>query len=88
MRKTLVKVVNEDLTAEASAINAPTLLIWGKRDLEAPLGIGVRYRELIADSELIVLPHGGHEPFADVGAHLVASYIERFISHHGGFDAD
>jgi pimeloyl-ACP methyl ester carboxylesterase len=88
LRKTLVKVVNEDLTAEARSIKAPTLLIWGEKDPQAPLAIGQRYNELLAHSELLVLPHRGHEPFADVGAHLIAAYIERFISQRGGCGAD
>jgi pimeloyl-ACP methyl ester carboxylesterase len=79
LRRTLVKVVNEDLSAQARAIKAPALLIWGAEDLEAPLAIGRRYRELLASSELIVLPNRGHEPFQDVGSHLLATYIGRFL---------
>jgi pimeloyl-ACP methyl ester carboxylesterase len=83
LRKTFVKTVSEDLTVDARAIKAPALLLWGELDFEAPVGIAQRYKQLISESELIVLPRRGHEPFADVGSHLIASYIGRFVSRIG-----
>jgi pimeloyl-ACP methyl ester carboxylesterase len=83
LRKTLVKTVNEDLSQEASKITAPTLLLWGENDREAPLDIARNYRKLISDSELHIFPRKGHEPFADVGGHLVARYTERFLQERG-----
>lgn len=83
LRKTLVKTVNEDLQEEAKRIKAPTLLIWGAKDTATPLDLAHKYRGLIADSELHVFSNKGHEPFSDVGAHLCASYIERFLNKRG-----
>lgn len=80
LRKTLVKAVNEDLTSQVKAIKAPTLLLWGAEDSQAPLAIGQRYHELLEGSKLIVFPARGHEPFRDVGAHLLVTHIERFLS--------
>jgi len=83
LKKTLVKTVNEDLTAQASTIKAPTLLLWGAEDTETPLDLACNFNQLIADSKLHVFPNKGHEPFADVGAHLLAQYILQFISSRG-----
>jgi pimeloyl-ACP methyl ester carboxylesterase len=83
LRKTLVKAVNEDLTPEATAIKAPTLLIWGESDQQAPVEIGHRYHELLEGSTLLVLPHRGHEPFRDVGSHLLATRISDFLAEVG-----
>jgi pimeloyl-ACP methyl ester carboxylesterase len=83
LRKTLVKTVNEDLQEEAKRIKAPTLLLWGANDTATPLDLAHKYHGLVADSELHVFPNKGHEPFSDVGAHLCASYIERFLNKRG-----
>jgi pimeloyl-ACP methyl ester carboxylesterase len=83
LRKTLVKTVNEDLAQQASTITAPTLLLWGEDDRETPPSLARNYNRLIAGSDLFIFPHKGHEPFADVGSHLLCGYIERFLSERG-----
>lgn len=80
LRKTLVKTVNEDLAQQAATITAPTLLLWGEDDRETPPSLARNYNRLIAGSDLFIFPHKGHEPFADVGSHLLCGYIERFLS--------
>jgi|GEM_PF-163430 len=83
LRKTLVKTVNEDLTLEAGGIKAPTLLLWGADDQQTPLDLAHSFNRLIRNSELHIFPHKGHEPFSDVGAHLIATYIETFLHSRG-----
>lgn len=83
LRKSLVKTVNEDLTELASTIKAPTLLLWGADDSETPVDIARGYHQLIKDSQLQIFPNKGHEPFADVGSHLLAQYITQFLSSRG-----
>jgi pimeloyl-ACP methyl ester carboxylesterase len=83
LRKTLVKTVNEDLSEQAKRISAPTLLLWGEDDPATPLDLARKFHALIANSELHIFPHKGHEPFSDVGAHLMARYIEQFFSTRG-----
>lgn len=83
LRKTLVKTVNEDLSAQAGSIKAPTLLLWGERDQETPLDLAYNFHRLISDSKLHVFPNKGHEPFADVGSHLLAQYITNFLTSRG-----
>lgn len=79
LRHTLVKIVQEDLRAEAATVTAPTLLLWGARDTETPLDVAQAYNQLIRGSQLIIFPNKGHEPFTDVGAHPLCRYIERFV---------
>ena len=83
MRKTFVKIVNEDLSELAKTIACPTLLLWGAQDREAPVDQAHTYHGLIANSELHVFPHKGHEPYSDSGAHLMTSYIESFLTTQG-----
>lgn len=79
LRKTLVKTVNEDLSELASRIQCPTLLLWGEQDRQTPLSIAQKFRLLIKNSTLMTFPHKGHEPYLDVGSHLLAQYINRFL---------
>lgn len=83
LRKTLVKTVNEDLSELARSIKSPTLLLWGRDDPQTPLDLAYKYQSLIPDCELHIFPNKGHEPFSDVGAHLTATYIERFLNKRG-----
>ena len=80
LKNLFVKTVNEDLTQFAAKIKKEAFLLWGKNDFEAPLEQAYGYKELIVDSTLQVLPHHGHEPFADVGSHYVARLIKEFIA--------
>jgi len=83
LRKTLVKTVNEDISLQAQMIDVPTLLLWGEDDTETPIDLARNFNRLIKDSQLCIFPNKGHEPFADVGAHPIARYIERFLSERG-----
>jgi len=50
-----------DLRAEATAISAPTLILWGKRDPVIPLKVGRRLATTIPGAELTVFDTG-HAP--------------------------
>ena len=65
MRKTLVKVVNRDLSNEASKIKAPTLLIWGDKDTEAPLEDARLLEKLVSDCGLVVFPNCSHYAYLE-----------------------
>ncbi len=60
MRKTFVKVVNQDLTEMYSRIRISTLLIWGDHDTETPIWMGEEIEKRIADCALIPLEGGTH----------------------------
>ena len=64
MRQVLVKTVNEDLLENAKKITAPTLLIWGDNDTEAPLYLAQKLEKQMKDAALIVLP-GTHYAYLE-----------------------
>ena len=91
LRKTFVKVVNEDLTSEAAGIKVPSFLLWGGADTETPLALGQRLHDLIKNSELVVLPEAGHNMHLDSGAYLCAfhllPFLQRFLVNRDGGQA-
>lgn len=64
MRQTLVEVVNEDLSKYAREIDAPTLLIWGTNDEEAPLNDAKELEKIMLDAALITMP-GTHYAYLE-----------------------
>lgn len=64
MRQTMVRCINEDLTALLGDNPASTLLIWGELDTATPLGDGQLMEKHIPDAGLVVLPGAGHFAFA------------------------
>ena len=60
MRKTFVKVVNQDLTDLYSRFRASTLLIWGDADTETPLWMAKEMEKRIPDAGLVILEGGTH----------------------------
>ena len=64
MRQTMVRCINEDLTALLPADPVPTLLIWGELDTATPLRDGRLMEQRIPDAGLVVLPGAGHFAFA------------------------
>ena len=79
MKDIFVKTVNQSVEGEASSVTAQTLLLWGERDEESPLSVGERFRSLMSNARLVVLPHRGHFPFEGAGAHLCALYIHQLL---------
>lgn len=60
LRETFLKIIAEDLGADAKKISIPTLLIWGSGDTETPLRDGKRLCQLIPNSKLSVINGAGH----------------------------
>ena len=78
MRNILVQVVNEDLSDYAKKITAPTLLIWGEYDSEAPLEDAKLLEKLLEDGALIVLP-GTHYAYLEnlqQVIHIIFKFME------------
>src|SRR5207247_1180038 len=55
LRNILVKAVTEDVSADASKIQQPALILWGEQDQETPVEMGQRFHSLIRHSRLIIL---------------------------------
>lgn len=60
MRRTFVKVINQDLTDLYSRFQASTLLIWGDADTETPLWMAREMEKRIPDAGLVILEGGTH----------------------------
>ena len=65
MRRTLVRVLAEDLTATSGRIQAATLLLWGEQDEATPLWQGKLLESTIPDAGLHVFPGAGHYAFLE-----------------------
>ena len=65
MKKTFVRVVNQNLRSYLKDIQAPTLLIWGEEDRDTPLYFAKILEKEIRDAGLIVYPGAGHYSFLD-----------------------
>ena len=60
MRKTLVSLVNSDITKLLPNVKAPTLLMWGSNDTATPLCDGKKMEKLIPDAGLCVFNGASH----------------------------
>lgn len=65
MRKTFVKVINQDLGEFLPLIQASTLLIWGAADTETPLWMGQKMEKEIPDAGLVVFDGRTHFAFLE-----------------------
>jgi pimeloyl-ACP methyl ester carboxylesterase len=79
LRPVFVRVVSEDLTEVARAVQCPTLLIYGTADTETPPEMGTRLQQLIPGSELAVLDGFNHLSVLSEGRHQVALRIRKFL---------
>ena len=73
-----------DLRAQAAAITAPTLLIWGRHDPVLPPPVGEKAQRLIPGSRLVVI-ESGHLPHTTDPAAVAAELIPFATS---AFDHD
>jgi pimeloyl-ACP methyl ester carboxylesterase len=60
MIETFRKIVKQDVSHEATRLQLPTLLIYGKYDNVTPLEYGQIYHQLIPGSKLVVIDGAGH----------------------------
>lgn len=60
MKQIFLNTIDEDLSDYAKSIHAPTLLIWGSEDDQAPLADGKFYHRQIAGSRLKIAASAGH----------------------------
>ncbi len=79
IRKIFVRVVNEDLSEQASKIKCPVALIYGKNDQETPTEFGERFSRLITNSKLFLLCGQDHYSVLTTGRHQVVKILSDFI---------
>ncbi|QSX06243.1 alpha/beta hydrolase [Sedimentibacter sp. zth1] len=79
MRKTIVKVINDNVESLLSNICCPTLLVWGENDSDTPLYMGEKLNKKIKDSGLIILKNAGHYSYVD-DYKTFRAVIQSFLS--------
>jgi pimeloyl-ACP methyl ester carboxylesterase len=82
MRKTFVRVVNEDLSPLLPRIQSPTLLIWGDADTETPLWMGETMEKNIPDAGLVVFEGGTHYAFLEQWQRFVLIVKQFLLEGH------
>lgn len=65
LKKTLLKIIEEDLRNDAKKINSPTLIIWGEKDLITSRKEGLLLADSVKNSRLIFIKDAGHWPFIE-----------------------
>ena len=83
MRQTMVKCINEDLTALLPKNEVSTLLIWGEADTATPLRDGKMMEKLIPDAGLVTLAGAGHFAFAEQWG-LCSRVLDSFLKPKKG----
>ena len=82
IRKTFIKVINEDLTKYLENINTSTLLIWGENDQDTPIEDGKLMNVKIEDSGLIVIPNSSHFPYLEYPYYInkiILEFLKTYI---------
>ena len=80
IRDILVRSVNEDLSHILPKINTPSLILWGEKDTQTPLKMGIQMAKLIPNAIFYSFFQHDHDlPHDDAGAQLSAMYILRFL---------
>ncbi len=78
MRKTLVKLVNDDMTLYLDGITASTLLIWGENDTATPLYMAKKIEKTIPDCGLCIIKNTGHWSFVE-RPHEAQAILKSFL---------
>lgn len=79
LRSIFIRVVNEDLSAQARKITCPVKLLYGTQDTETPPDIGERLTNLIKHSQMVHLEGQDHYSVLSNGRHQVAPHLKQFI---------
>ncbi len=79
LRTIFVRVVNEDLSDQARAVQCPVLLIYGENDDQTPPEIGQRLKGMIKNSELFIMDGYDHYSILGAAQHQVAHRIQKFV---------
>ncbi|OGK62631.1 hypothetical protein A2334_03335 [Candidatus Roizmanbacteria bacterium RIFOXYB2_FULL_38_10] len=60
VEENLRRVLSQDLSLHLANIHAPTLIIWGKQDIDTPLNLAEELHQKIANSKLILFDDATH----------------------------
>ncbi len=63
--KTAKSAVRNNLEESIHKLKMPILLVWGKQDKVTPLFVGVKFNEILENSELKMIDECGHAPMME-----------------------
>jgi pimeloyl-ACP methyl ester carboxylesterase len=69
-----------DLRPDLNRITAPTLVVWGERDVLVPRRLAESWRDAIPNARLAVVPRAGHVPMYERPQLFVDALLE-FLEH-------
>jgi pimeloyl-ACP methyl ester carboxylesterase len=72
MRKILVKVSNQDLTAFLPKIKVPTFILWGDKDKMLPVAESKEFKKRIEGSKVRIVWGAGHDPHLQKPEQLIS----------------
>ncbi len=81
MKPTLIKILKDDLKPHLSKILAPTLIIWGEKDLETPLYQAKIMEKEIRNSKLVIIKNAGHFSYLDNFPDFSYALLDFLIRH-------
>ncbi|PGK30647.1 alpha/beta hydrolase [Bacillus anthracis] len=76
--KELRKMIENPISMDPKEIQAPTLIVWGRKDKSVPLADGEKYQKLIKNSRLKIIEDGYHAPFRQEPKEFV-EYINEYF---------
>jgi pimeloyl-ACP methyl ester carboxylesterase len=79
--RAMARASAEDLRDALPQLEAPTLLVYGDRDVRAPLDVAQRLHSAITNSRLVVLPGVGHVCNAEA-PHEFNTVVRNFLREH------
>lgn len=80
MKRTMVKVLNEDLKEYLPGIEVPTLLVWGTNDTATPISDAEIMEKMIPNAGLVRINGGTHYAFLEQPQY-VNNIIKNFIDN-------
>lgn len=79
MQETFKLIVNDDVQADAKKVTAPTLLLYGDKDVATPLRYGRKLQLCLPNAELKVIENAEHFLHQDQ-FEIVMKHVEGFLS--------
>lgn len=67
-----------DIRVDLESIRAPTLIVWGERDVLMPRRLAEIWRDAIAGAQLTVVPGAGHVPMVENPSAFVQAIFDFF----------
>jgi pimeloyl-ACP methyl ester carboxylesterase len=81
--RAMARASADDVRDVLPHINVPTLLVYGDRDVRAPLTVAEALQAAISGSQLVVLPDAGHACNVDAPDEFNAAVREFLHDSHG-----